>query len=311
MNVFHLTNKAGDQLSILERGAAMQRWTTAVGNSNRELILSYAEPDAYAQDPFYLGALVGPYANRIGKGRLLIGQQFYQLEQNEGQNQLHGGMAGLHQMNWQLLEQQESRLVLGCEMADGQGGYPGPVFFRVTYQLSDQSALVVELEASSNVTTLVGPTLHPYFNLAEDQSPIDEHKLCLHAAHYTSVDAHCIPTGELPKVQGSPLDFSTAKSLTGISMDYNFVVHGDMHQAAAELISPDGLLRLSVYSDYPGLQVYTGEHLKGPFKARQGICLEPQFFPDSPNQKGFPFHFTRPGQPFKAHIRYQLEKTAP
>lgn len=77
----------------------------------------------------YLGALVGPYANRISKGRLRIGQQWYQLQQNEGQNQLHGGAAGLHQMNWQVLEQQQSRLVLGCEMADGQGGYPGPVFF--------------------------------------------------------------------------------------------------------------------------------------------------------------------------------------
>jgi aldose 1-epimerase len=310
MNVFHLTNKAGDRLSILERGATMQRWSTRLGNSSRELILSYPDPEAYLQDRFYLGALVGPYANRISKGRLLIGQQFYQLEPNEGQNQLHGGANGLHQMDWQLLEQQHNKLVLGCEMADGQGGYPGPVSFRVTYQLSEQSGVDVELEASSTVTTLVGPTLHPYFNLAPEQPLIDGHKLCLHAVHYTSTDEQNIPTGELPKVQGSPLDFSTAKALNGICMDYNFVVNGDLHQAAAELTSPDGQLRLSVYSDYPGLQVYTGEHLGKPFQARQGICLEPQFFPDSPNQKGFPFHFTMPGQPFKAHIRYQLDKTA-
>lgn len=308
MKVFYLTNKAGDQLSILERGAAMHRWSTVVGDSQRELILSYAHPYAYADDPFYLGALVGPYANRIGKGRLLIDQTLYQLEQNEGQNQLHGGAAGLHQMNWELLDLQESKLVLGCEMADGQGGYPGPVFFRVTYQLLDQSIVDIQLEASSKVTTLVGPTLHPYFNLASEQAPINQHQLCLHAAHYTVVDAQSIPTGELPKVQGSMMDFSRSKTLDDVRIDHNFVVNGDLHQAAAELTSPDGLVRLKVYSDYPGLQVYTGDHLSGPFQARQGICLEPQFFPDSPNQKGFPFHFTRPGQPFKAHIRYQLEK---
>lgn len=309
MKVFYLTNKAGDQLSILERGAAMHRWSTAVGDSHRELILSYADPEAYATDPFYLGALVGPYANRIGQGRLLIDQELYQLEQNEGQNQLHGGAAGLHQMNWQLLEQQVSRLVLCCEMVDGQGGYPGPVFFRVTYQLLDQSIVDVQLEASSKVTTLVGPTLHPYFNLDSEQQSIAQHQLCLHAAHYTMVDDHSIPTGQLPKVQGSLMDFSNSKTLNDLRIDHNFVIHGNLQQPAAELTSPDGLVRLKVYSDYPGLQVYTGDHLNSPFQPRQGICLEPQFFPDSPNQKGFPFHFTRPGQPFKAHIRYQLEKT--
>lgn len=280
----------------------------ALGTGSRELTLSYPTPEAYAQDPFYLGALVGPYANRISKGRLRIGQQLYQLEPNEGQNQLHGGAAGLHQMSWHLLEQQESRLVLGCEMADGQGGYPGPVSFRVTYQLSEQSALDVELEASSKVTTLVGPTLHPYFNLSADKTTINQHQLCLHAAHYAVVDAQSIPTGQLPKVQCSVMDFSCAKTLNDIRLDHNFVVNGNLHQAAAELISPDALLRLKVSSDYPGLQVYTGDHLSGPFKSRQGICLEPQFFPDSPNQKGFPFHFTSPGQPFKARIRYQLDK---
>lgn len=308
MNVFHLTNKAGDQLSILERGAAMQHWSTALGNSNRELLLCYPQPEDYGQDCFYLGSLVGPYANRISKGRLMIGQRLYQLEQNEGQNQLHGGSSGLHQMNWHVVEQQTSKLVLGCEMADGQGGYPGPVSFRITYQLSDQSILDVLLEASSDVTTLVGPTLHPYFNLSADKASINQHQLCLHAAHYAVVDAQSIPTGQLPKVQGSAMDFSCAKTLNSIRLDHNFVVNGNLHQPAAELISPDGLLRLKVSSDYPGLQVYTGDHLSGPFKSRQGICLEPQFFPDSPNQKGFPFHFTSPGQPFKARIRYQLEK---
>lgn len=308
MQIFQLVNRAGDQLTILERGAAMQRWSTQLGNDRRELILGYPEPEAYQQDACYLGAVVGPYANRIAGGILRIDDQRYQLQQNEGVNHLHGGSQGLHQRNWQLLEQDASRLVLACDLADGEGGYPGPTAFRVTYQLSEQSTVDIRLEAKASRTTLVGPTLHPYFNLAPEQVAIDRHQLRLQAAHYTVVDAHNIPTGELRKVQGSELDFNRAKALDGLRLDHNFVVHGNLQQAAAELISPDQRLRLKVSSDYPGLQVYTGEHLGAPFLPRQGICLEPQFFPNSPNQPGFPFHFTRPEQAFVAHIRYQLDK---
>lgn len=181
MQLFQLHNQAGDELVILSHGAIMQRWSTLVGHQRRELILSYPEPQQYLQDRCYLGALVGPYANRIGHGKVSIDQQQFQLQQNEGQHHLHGGDQGLHQQEWSLLNLQPNEVVLGCELADGHNGYPGPCRFVVSYRLSEpttvtaadgtlmqQCCLSVELQATSSSPTLIGPTLHPYFNLAAD-----------------------------------------------------------------------------------------------------------------------------------------------
>lgn len=330
MQLFQLSNKAGDELVILSHGATMQRWSTLIGDQRRELILSYPEPQQYLQDRCYLGALVGPYANRIGNGKVSIDQQQFQLQQNEGQHHLHGGAQGLQQQEWTLINLLPNEVVLGCELADGHGGYPGPCQFKVSYRLSEptavtsadgasaqQSCLTVELQASSSQPTLIGPTLHPYFNLAAGQEEsatlqrsltINQHQLRMQAAYYAEVDAQNIPTGVLKKVGNSAMDFNQTKSIGELQLDHNFVMHGNLQQQTAELTSPDGLLKLGVSSDYPGLQVYTGDHLSGAFQRRQGICLEPQFFPDSPNQKCFPFQFTRPDQPFSAKICYWLTK---
>jgi len=336
MQLFQLHNQAGDELVILSHGAIMQRWSTLVGHQRRELILSYPEPQQYLQDRCYLGALIGPYANRIGHGKVSIDQQQFQLQQNEGQHHLHGGDQGLHQQEWSLLNMQPNEVVLGCELADGHNGYPGPCRFVVSYRLSEpttvtsadgtlmqQCCLSVELQATSSRPTLIGPTLHPYFNLAADPDEpttqqtsslersdhtINQHQLRLQATYYAEVDAQNIPTGVLKKVSNSPMDFKQAKPIGELQLDHNYVVPGHLQQQTAELTSPDGLVTLGVSSDYPGLQVYTGDHLGGAFQRRQGICLEPQFFPDSPNQKCFPFQFTRPDQPFSAKICYWLTK---
>lgn len=308
MKVYRLTNRSGDALAVLAKGATLQRWSVRLGSARRDLILHYPDISAYAQDLCYLGALVGPYANRIAGGVVKIDQQQYQLQQNEGLNHLHGGSQGLHMQHWHCIDSQPARLVLACEIKDRQSGYPGPTAFQVTYKLGNNSTLDICLEARASCPTLVGPTLHPYFNLSADQDGIDHHQLCINASHHTVVDNNNIPTGALKTVQNSELDFSHFRALAGRQLDHNFVVSGDLRQPCAELLSPDQRLRLVVSSDYPGLQVYTGEHLNAPFRPRQGVCLEPQFFPDSPNHKGFPFHFTRPGTAFVAHIRYQLDK---
>lgn len=330
MQLFQLQNQAGDELVILSYGAIMQRWSTLVGQTRRELILSYPEPQQYLTDPCYLGALVGPYANRIGQGKVTIDQQHYQLQQNEGVHHLHGGLMGLHQQSWQLVQLKSDSVVLRCELADGHNGYPGPSVFEVRYHLSEpiaqtttsgaveyQSCLMVELRASSQRASLIGPTLHPYFNLAapiQSATPaatrgsIDDHQLQVLASYYAAIDPQLIPTGELRKVSGSLMDFQQNRRIGAQQLDHNFVVNGHLQQPSAKLRSPDGMLTLGVSSDYPGLQVYTGDHLGGAFHARQGICLEPQYFPDSPNQKCFPFQFTRPDQPFRANICYWLSK---
>jgi len=312
MKQFSLINAHGDELVVLAQGAILQRWSTGLAGARREVILGYPLPASYQHDPFYHGAVVGPYANRIAGGQFMLDQHKVQLEQNEGSHHLHGGSIGLHRLQWRLQDHGSDSLVLVAEVPDGQGGYPGPMMFRVRYHFSApaaaQSELQVTLEASSSRATLLGPTLHPYFNLSGSAggTDINGHQLQLVAAHYAVVDAYGIPTGELRKVQGSAFDFQQPRLLADTRLDHNFVVQGDLQQPAAVLTSPQGDLALRVSADYPGLQVYSGDHLYSPFFRRQGICLEPQFFPDSPNQKGFPFHFTRPGQPFVAKIRYLL-----
>lgn len=312
MRQYILTNPAGDRLTILEHGASMKSWLVRLnhnpGNSLRELILGYANSKQYLQDSCYLGAVVGPYANRIGRGKLQLGQQHYQLQQNEGHHHLHGGSIGLHRMQWQCVRQQTAQLTLSCKVPDGQGGYPGPLQFTLTYQLNADSSLDVMLEAQSAQLTLAGPTLHPYFNLSGGQQQIDQHQLWLAAEHYTATDSAKIPTGKLLPVAGTALDFRNSKAIGTAQLDHNVVVAGNMQQAAAILTSPDQHFRLLVSSDYPGLQVYSGDYLATPFVPRQGICLEPQFYPDSPNHSKFPLRLTGPEQPLVAHIRYQIER---
>lgn len=309
MQQFTLTNLSGDRLTILEHSAGMQSWSVPLGNSRRELILGYAKPQQYLQDSSYLGAVVGPYANRIGGGILLLGQQRYQLQQNEGRHHLHGGANGLHRQQWQALQHNSSSVKLCCTLADGHSGYPGPTEFSVLYQLNADSSLDVTLQARSAQLTLAGPTLHPYFNLSGKAEPINQHQLWLNAEHYTPTDSEKVPTGQLVPVEDSALDFRHCKSIGTVQLDHNLVVSGNMQQTAAILTSPDQQLRLRLSSDYPGLQVYSGDYLAAPFGPRQGICLEPQFYPDAPNHSHFPCRYTSPEQPFVAHIRYQVEKS--
>ena len=308
MRQFSLTNHKGDRLTILEHGASMQSWSVAVGPERRELILGYANPQQYLQDNSYLGAVVGPYANRIGNGKLQLAGQHYQLQLNEGKHHLHGGANGLHRQQWQLQQQTSSSVQLRCILPDGHSGYPGPTEFSVLYQLNADSSLDVKLEAQSAKLTLAGPTLHPYFNLSGTAEPINQHQLWLNAEQYTPTDNDKIPTGALLPVDETALDFRHCKTIGTVQLDHNLAVKADIKQNAAILTSPDQQLRLLVRSDYPGLQVYSGDYLAAPFSPRQGICLEPQFYPDAPNHSQFPLRLTGPEQPFVAHIRYQLEK---
>ncbi|MDP2716897.1 aldose epimerase family protein [Rheinheimera sp.] len=309
MRQFTLTNPSGDRLTILEHGARMQSWAVRLGNTQRELILGYSDAQRYLQDNAYLGAVVGPYANRIGNGRLQLAQKHYQLQLNEGRHHLHGGANGLQRMQWQCLQHSSSSVKLGCTLADGHSGYPGPTEFSVLYQLNADSSLDVTLEAKSAQLTLAGPTLHPYFNLSGKAEPINQHQLWLNAELYTPTNKDKIPTGELLPVDETALDFRHCKTIGTLQLDHNLVVSANIQHTAAILTSPDQQLRLLVSSDYPGLQVYSGDYLAAPFTARQGICLEPQFYPDAPNHSQFPLRLTGPEQPFVAHIRYQVEKS--
>lgn len=310
MRSFLICNDVGDEVSITNYGARIVQWYTDVAGDERNIVLGYSSLADYQQDPFYHGAIVGPYANRIAKAQCAINGDHIELVANEGASQLHGGPNALSDVLWNLIEQQENSLTLSSTLEDGHNGYPGPVTFNVTFLLSNDSELQIHISATTEKPTIVGPTAHPYFNLAgEDLSP-EKHLLNINADFYTEVDEKLLPTGAVLPVDDTRFDFRQPRALgaeTRDHIDTNFVIN-QRDEWQAILISPDKKLQLHVTSSYPGLQVYTGHHLYGRFEPRQGICLEPQFYPDSPNQENFPFVVTSPEHPFSARIHYRLVK---
>ncbi|WP_286234061.1 aldose epimerase family protein [Thalassotalea sediminis] len=307
---FLISNNNGDEVCITNYGARIIQWYTEVAGEERNIVLGYSSLADYLEDPFYHGAIVGPFANRIKDAQVTIEGQLYPLDANEGYNHLHGGTHGLSQQFWQLEQQSEQSVTLSCAIANGHDGYPGAITFSVTYSLTDEGELTIALSAIAEQPTVVGLTSHPYFNLAGIENDADRHLLHVNAEYFTEVDEKLIPTGAILPVKDTHFDFQKPRTLTHVSrdvIDQNFVIHpGDKHHAT--LISPDKKLQLHVSSDMPGLQVYTADHLFGRFIPRQGICLEPQFFPNSPNVSDFPFSLTTPEHPYSANISYRLVK---
>lgn len=304
-----LTNAAGDKVVILNYGGRIASWHVALENEQRNIILGYENLDDYLSDPAFHGAIAGPFANRIGGASFEIEGVHYQLAENENGNLLHSGPGALHEHYWQIESQSENSVVLTTQTQDGFNGFPGNVAFTLEYELSDDGALSIQMNASSDKATVVGPTSHPYFNLSNSQH-IAGHRLTVNADEITEIDSQNIPTGELLAVSETRFDFNGERTLTTSEndhIDHNFVLNDD-GDVQAKLVAEDGKVSLSVLSDYPGLQVYTGHGLTEPFALCQGVCLEPQFFPDSPNKNHFPFELTTPDKPFSQKIVYQVHR---
>jgi aldose 1-epimerase len=267
-----------------------------------------------------MGAIAGPYANRIKNAQVEISGVAHQLAANEGNNILHSGSNALESCMWQVKEHSTRAITLTYWLEDGFNGFPGAIAFEVEYRLAEnESQLKINMNAVSEKETIVGPTGHAYFNLSKSftnnvssavsnkAENINQHSLLLNCQQYTPVDSVGIPTGDIDSVKNTELDFTQLKKIDTTAINHNFVVT-DINQASAVLISPEQDLTLEVSSGYPGLQVYTADYLSSPFISRQGICLEPQFYPDSPNIKQFPFYTTSPERPFSEKIIYKLKK---
>lgn len=310
MRSFELCNAHGDKVCISNFGARLLQWHVSVEGKTRNIILGYPELTDYQTDPCYLGAFVGPYANRIGGAQFSIDDTPFFIDANEGVNHLHGGKHSVSDLYWQVVEQTEQSITMQCDLADGFNGYPGAIQFKVVYRLNDERALIIDMYAVTEQSTVIGPTSHPYFNLAGMGNAPQYHALQVSAQAYTEIDEQGISTGAILPVEGTKLDFRQSRVLSAEpgqdAIDNNFVVRANINEPQAVLVSPDQKLRLQVSSTYPGVQIYTGDFLSGAFLPREGICLEPQYYPNSPNIDAFPFCLTTPQEPFKAQIRYQV-----
>jgi aldose 1-epimerase len=296
-----------------------------------DIVLGFDQAGPYLEktNP-YFGSIIGRYANRIAKGRFVLDKKTYQLATNDGENHLHGGNKGWDKVLWTSEPFQRADgvgVVLKYTSPAGEEGYPGTVTATVTYRLTDQNQLIVDYRATTDAPTIVNLTQHSYFNLGGSKTTdILGHQLMLNADQYTPVNATLIPTGDLATVEGTPFDFRTPTAIgarindgneqltRGKGYDHNFVVRrtGPGLELAARVVEPTTGRSLEIETTEPGIQFYSGNFLDGSitgkggrvYPHRSGFCLEPQHYPDSPNQPKFPPTVLRPGEEYQSQTVY-------
>jgi aldose 1-epimerase len=311
------------QLEVLTYGAILRRLTFPVNGVRRDLVLNFDRLEHYERDRAYVGSLVGRFGNRIAGSRFELDGRTYDVTANEGVNHLHGGALGFGKRVWRVLDISEKpgqRVVLGLRSPDGEEGYPGTVDATVELLVKPRS-LCITLSARTDAPTPINLTYHPYFNLAGDfNEPATGQFLRIPAGHYLPVVPGLIPTGEKAPVQGTTFDFRQSRRLLppDLSIDAQLGLAGgydhcwvldENADCACELTAPGRDLTLTM-SGGPGVQFYNGQFLAKTHPAiGSGVILEPQGFPDAPNQPGFPDAILRPGATYRTDIEYRL--TAP
>ena len=271
------------------------------------------------------GASIGRYANRINQGKITLDGKEYQLPQNNFGHCLHGGPTGWQYQVYECVEADAQHVKLLRVSPDGDNNFPGEVKAYVTYTLTDDNKIDIAYEATTDATTVINMTNHSYFNLAGDPAnhSVTEDILYVNSSYYTPVDDTYMTTGEIATVLDTPFDFriphtvgeyinaDNAQIRNGNGYDHNWVLDtkGDITQVAVELWCPENGIDLKVYTDEPGIQIYSGNFLdstvigkKGiTYKKRSGICLETQKYPDTPNKPEWPSAVLRPGETYHSH----------
>lgn len=335
-----LTNSHGIRARILAYGATLQMLEAPDRQGHiADVALGYDTLADYENHPNYFGATIGRFANRIGMARFTLDGKVYALSKNDQANTLHGGTQGFDKRVWQVLAVASgptASVKFGLQSPAGDQGYPGTLQVEVTYSLDEAGALGIEYRATTDAPTVVNLTNHSLFNLAGEGGSDDvlTHRLTIPASRYTPVDAGLIPTGELRAVAGTPFDFvrgrriadgirdgRDAQIVAGRGIDHNYALDAgqtsDM-KLAARLEYPKSGRVLEVWSTEPGLQVYTGNFLNGTlvgkrghlYRMGDGIALEPQKFPNAPNEPRFLSARLDPGATYLHRMLFKL-KTLP
>ncbi len=333
VRIYRLTNANGLKAGIMTYGAIVVSLEVPDQSGKiGDVVLGYDNLDSYVRNSPYFGAIVGRYGNRIGKGRFVLdGVTYDKLAINNGENHLHGGIKGFDKVVWTDEPVWRSNGVgvrLSYLSKDGEEGYPGNLKATVTYVLTNDNELRIEYAATTDKATPVNLTHHGYWNLTGGQRDILGHVLTLKAGRFTPVDKGLIPTGELPTVKGTVMDFTKPTAIGariedkyeqlqfGGGYDHNWVLDkgGKGMTLAARLYEPASGRVMEVYTKEPGIQFYSGNFLDGTitgkggtvYKHRWGLCLETQHYPDSPNKTNFPSTILRPGQKYETATVYRF-----
>ena len=330
-SLFTIKNANGMEVCITNFGGRIVSIMVPDKNDSlRDVVLGFDSIADYVNKPSDFGAAIGRYANRINKGILAIDGDTIQLPTNNFGHCLHGGPQG---WQYQVYEGQlvnDSVITMTMHSPDGDQNFPGAVTAKVTYTLTSDNALDIKYEATTDKKTVINMTNHSYFNLSGNPAqPATDHILYVNADTYTPVDSTYMTTGEILPVKGTPMDFTTPKAVgqdidkfefeqvkNGNGYDHNWVLNtnGDITQLAAKLTSPESGISLEVYTNEPGIQVYSGNFLDGTLSGKKGIvynqrasvCLETQHYPDSPNKPEWPSVILEPGQTYQSECIFKF-----
>jgi aldose 1-epimerase len=332
--VHELKNKNGLKMRVIPLGGRIVSLEVPDKNGMMaDVVLGYDTLDRYHNGNPYFGAMIGRYGNRIAKGKFTLDGQEYQLAVNNGENALHGGPGGFHNVMWEMKPVTNSEgeaLEMSYLSKDGEEGYPGNLSVKVTYTLSEKNEVIIDYEATVDKATVLNLTHHSFFNLAgAGNGDILKHVLTINADRFCPVDAGLIPTGELKAVAKTPFDFTQPHAIGeridfddqqikfGKGYDHNWVLNRKDTTIgfAAKVVEPNSGRVMEVWTTEPGLQFYSGNFLDGSdigkgnksYPFRSAFCLEAQHFPDSPNKKDFPSVVLRPGEKYTQRTVYKFD----
>jgi aldose 1-epimerase len=334
VEIYTLHNRNGMEARIMTYGGIVVSLKVPDRKGDfGDVVLGYDNLDGYLTNSPYFGALIGRYGNRIGGARFTLEGKTYTLATNNGPNTLHGGIKGFDKVVWKMVGAyagpQGPQLELTYLSQDGEEGFPGNLNVTATYTLTDDHALRLEFTATTDQPTVCNLTHHSYFNLAgQGNGDVLGDVVYINANSFTPVDANLIPTGEIKPVAGTPFDFREPTAIGGRinsddqqikfgpGYDHNWVINKPLGQLGlmARVYEPTSGRVMEVLSTEPGLQFYSGNFLNESITGKNGkvyghrtaLCMEPQHYPDSPNQPQFPSAELKPGETYHNTIIYKF-----
>lgn len=311
-----LRNDYGMSVEIINFGARIKSIKFPVNDKATEMVLGYDSPQEYLTDPFYLGATCGRVCNRIAGGKFQLAGRQYQLTQNDGENCLHGGIDNFSMRYWKIDEETvtDTSVTLSLVSPNGDQGFPGTLELSVTYQLTANNQLSISYCANTDLITPVNLTNHAYFNLGEKDC--QSLYLQMMSSAFLETDNQNLPTGNIIEVVGTDFNFTEPACigkrqrnsqdeslLSKHGYDHCFVLdNASFKTPKAVLTSLNNQISLSVYTDQPTIQLYTGFHLSDKFNTYQGVCLEGQNYTDADNHTHFPSNILKPNQKYQRKI---------
>jgi aldose 1-epimerase len=322
---FTLKNKRGVEVKILNFGGIISAIKTPDKSGHIENItLGHNSLQHYIDDNSYLGAIIGRYGNRIANGKFILEGVLYTLAKNNPPNHLHGGHMGFDKRIWKATSKTNKdsvTLTLNYVSKDMEEGFPGNLYTTISYSLTSENSLEIVYKAKTDKKTIINLTNHAYFNLSGSFSnDILDHQLQINATKMLPIDEFLIPTGDMDLVENTPFDFRTFKPIgkdidvdnkqlnLGLGYDHCWCLNNPnkgVRKIASAYHKKSGRL-LEVFSDQPGVQFYSGNHLSGDYQKRTGFCLETQHYPNSPNQKKFQSVVLGPGEIYSSKTSYKF-----